>query len=128
LIDGSWDLESFQEDGFLSLKTNVFWPFDKSSEISLMLNISSNTKISGSLLEDWSLVVRDSFFFTVFFGLVTPPLTAGAFLVAGAFAFAAVVAGLAATGFAAGFAAGLAAGLVAAGLAAGAADFLPVED
>jgi hypothetical protein len=33
LSDGRWDLETLMEDDFLTLKTNVFRPFDEASQV-----------------------------------------------------------------------------------------------
>ena len=52
LVDGGGHLESLHEDSLLSLDSDVFWPFDETGEVSLWLNITSESEVSGSLLEE----------------------------------------------------------------------------
>jgi hypothetical protein len=60
LVDGSWDFQSLQENALLALQTNVFWPLDKASQITLRLNVISNSKISWSRSKKWILALRQS--------------------------------------------------------------------
>lgn len=53
LVDGRRNLESLLEDGSLSLKFDVFWPSDESGQVSFWLDILSNSKVLGSLFEEW---------------------------------------------------------------------------
>jgi hypothetical protein len=46
-----WDLESLHEDSLLSLDSDVLGPSDESGEISLGLDVTSNSEVSGGLLE-----------------------------------------------------------------------------
>ncbi len=39
LVNHWWDLQSLLENGLLTLKSDVFWPSDESSKISLRLDI-----------------------------------------------------------------------------------------
>ena len=39
LVDGSWHLETLQQDGLLSLQANILWPFDESGQIAFRLNV-----------------------------------------------------------------------------------------
>ena len=41
LGDGWWYLEPLVEHSLLSLKTNILWPADESSQVSLRLNITT---------------------------------------------------------------------------------------
>jgi len=52
LVDGGGHLESLHEDSLLSLDSDVFWPFDETGEVSLWLNITSESEVLGSLLEE----------------------------------------------------------------------------
>lgn len=54
-----WDLEPLVEDLLLTLKLDVFRPFHEPREVLLWLHILSDTKVSGSLLNErvlWSLL------------------------------------------------------------------------
>jgi hypothetical protein len=51
LVDGRGDLESLHQDSLLPLNSDVSWPFDETGEVSLWLDVSSNSEVSGSLLE-----------------------------------------------------------------------------
>ena len=52
LSNGGWDFKSGKENSFLSLESDVFWPLDKSSEISSWLNIVTKSEISWSFFEE----------------------------------------------------------------------------
>jgi len=51
LSNGGWDFKSGKKDSFLSLESNVFWPFDKSSQISGWLNVVTKSEISWSFFK-----------------------------------------------------------------------------
>jgi hypothetical protein len=51
LGDGRGNLETLVQDGLLTLKTDVFRPFNEAAEVSLRLNVLANTKVFGSSLE-----------------------------------------------------------------------------
>tara|TARA_B100000787_G_C16007996_1_gene213035 strand:+ start:197 stop:526 length:330 start_codon:yes stop_codon:yes gene_type:complete len=56
-LGNAWgDLESLHEDSLLSLDSDVFGPFDESGEISLGLDVASNSEVSGALLEEGVLL------------------------------------------------------------------------
>jgi hypothetical protein len=46
LVDSWGNFESFHENSLLSLVKNIFGPADEAGQISLMLHISSNSKVS----------------------------------------------------------------------------------
>jgi len=52
LGNGRWDLESLHEDSLLSLDSDVLGPLDESGEISLGLDVSTDSEVSGALLEE----------------------------------------------------------------------------
>ena len=43
------------EDSLLSLDSDVFWPFDETGEVSLWLNVTSESEVLGPLLEERAL-------------------------------------------------------------------------
>jgi len=51
-----WDLESLHEDSLLSLDSDVLGPSDESGEISLGLDVTTNSEVSGALLEEGVLL------------------------------------------------------------------------
>ena len=51
LVDGGGNLESLEENSLLALNSDIFWPLDESSEISLGLDVTSNSKITRILCE-----------------------------------------------------------------------------
>ena len=55
LVDGGGHLESLHEDSLLSLDSDVLGPFDETGEVSLWLNVTSESEVLGSLLEERSL-------------------------------------------------------------------------
>ena len=55
LVDGGGHLESLHQNSLLPLNSDVSWPFDETGEVSLWLDVSSNSEVSGSLLEKRSL-------------------------------------------------------------------------
>jgi len=52
LVDGWRDLEAGIKDSPLSLKLDIFWPFNEARHISGRLDVSSYSKIFNSLLEE----------------------------------------------------------------------------
>lgn len=55
LVDGGRHLESLHQNSLLPLDSDVSWPFDETGEVSLWLNIASDSEVPGSLLEERSL-------------------------------------------------------------------------
>ena len=55
LVQSGGDLQSLEEDSLLTLDANVFWPLDEASEISLWLNVSTDSKVTSFLLEQGAL-------------------------------------------------------------------------
>lgn len=47
-----WGLQSLHHNGLLSLNSDILWPFDESGEVSDWLDSSSNSVVSGVLLEE----------------------------------------------------------------------------
>ena len=60
LVDSSWDFQSLEENALLSLQADVFWPLDKSSQVSLRLNAVSNSKISWLRTKKWVVALGQS--------------------------------------------------------------------
>jgi hypothetical protein len=56
LVDCWWGLKTLEKDSLLTLNTNVLWPLDEPGEVSSWLNISSDSEVSGTLLEQWILI------------------------------------------------------------------------
>jgi len=52
LVNHWWDLQSLLENGLLTLKSDVFWPSDESSKISLRLDILTDSEVLRSLFEE----------------------------------------------------------------------------
>lgn len=48
-------LESLKKNSLLTLDANIFRPSDEAGEISLWLNVSSDSKVASVLLEQWAL-------------------------------------------------------------------------
>ena len=51
LVDHRGDLQSGHKNSLLSLDTDVLGPFDETGQVSLGLNVTSNSEVSGALLE-----------------------------------------------------------------------------
>ena len=51
LSDGGRHLQSLHQNSLLPLDSDISWPFDETGEVSLWLDVSSNSEVSGSLLE-----------------------------------------------------------------------------
>jgi len=65
LVDGRRDLQSGLENGSLSLKLDVFWPSDESGQVSFWLDISADSEVFSSFLEQWvgrGLLLASEFF------------------------------------------------------------------
>ena len=54
LVESGGHLESLKKNSLLTLDANIFWPSDEASEISLWLNVSSDSKVASILLEQWA--------------------------------------------------------------------------
>ena len=52
LGNGGRHLQSLQQDSLLPLDSDVSWPFDETGEVSLWLNVTSDSEVSASLLEE----------------------------------------------------------------------------
>ena len=46
LVESWWGLQSHEQDSLLSLDSDIFWPFDESGEVSLWLDISTDSEVS----------------------------------------------------------------------------------
>jgi len=49
------DLQTLIEDDLLALKTDIFWPFDKSGQVASRLNVLTNTEVLGTTFKEWVL-------------------------------------------------------------------------
>jgi len=56
LVDGGGHLQSGEENSLLSLNTDVLGPLDKSGEITLGLDVTTDSEVSGALLEKGALL------------------------------------------------------------------------
>jgi len=52
LSDGGRHLQSLHQNSLLPLDSDVSWPFDETGEVSLWLNVTSESEVSDSLLEE----------------------------------------------------------------------------
>jgi len=60
-LGNAWrHLKALHEDGLLSLDTNVARPLDETGQITLGLDITSNTEVAGALLEERVLLISSS--------------------------------------------------------------------
>ena len=48
-------LKSLKKNSLLTLDANVFWPLDEASEISLWLDVTTDSKVTSILLEQRAL-------------------------------------------------------------------------
>jgi len=55
LMDGGGHLQSLKKNSLLALNSNVFWPLDESREVSLWLDVSTDSKVTSILCEQWTL-------------------------------------------------------------------------
>ena len=55
LVDGGGHLQSLQQNSLLSLDSDVLRPFDETGEVSLWLEVTSESEVSWSLLEEGAL-------------------------------------------------------------------------
>lgn len=60
LVNGRGNLKSLEEDSLLSLNPNVFGPSDESGEVSLGLDVASDSEVAGVLLEEGALALGAS--------------------------------------------------------------------
>ena len=51
MVESGGDLESLQKNSLLTLDADVFGPLDEASEISLWLDVSTDSKVTRILLE-----------------------------------------------------------------------------
>jgi len=56
LVNGRGDLQSLEENSLLSLNTDVLGPLDKSGEVSLGLDVTTDSEVSRALLEKGALL------------------------------------------------------------------------
>ena len=56
LVDGWWHFESHVQDSLLTLNTDVLGPLYEAREVALGLDISANTEIASTLLEEGVLL------------------------------------------------------------------------
>jgi len=55
LMDGGGDLESLKKNSLLTLNSDVFRPLDEPGEVSLWLDVSTDSKVASILCEQWTL-------------------------------------------------------------------------
>ena len=55
LVECGGNLQSLKKNSLLTLDANVFWPLDEASEISLGLDVATNSKVTSILLEQGAL-------------------------------------------------------------------------
>jgi hypothetical protein len=69
LMEEGRDLKSGEKDSLLSLEEDVFWPSQKSGDVSLGLGVVTDSEVSGSFFEKRILFsVKSLFSGTGFFG------------------------------------------------------------
>jgi len=51
LVDAWWALKTLEKDSLLTLNTNVFWPLDEPGKVSSWLDVSTDSEVSWTLLE-----------------------------------------------------------------------------
>jgi hypothetical protein len=51
LVESGRDLQSLEKNSLLALNSDIFWPLDKSCEISLGLDVSSDSEVSRIFLK-----------------------------------------------------------------------------
>ena len=61
LVDNGWYFQSFKKYTLLSLDSDISGPFHESGEVTLWLNIVSDTEVSGPLDEKWILGFASAF-------------------------------------------------------------------
>lgn len=57
LVDGGWDLKTLEKNALLSLNADVLWPLDEASKVACWLNVTTDSEVSGRLLEERVLFV-----------------------------------------------------------------------
>jgi len=60
LVDGGGHLQPLHQDPLLSLDSDVLRPLDHTGEVSLRLDVTSESEVSGSLLEEGTLATSSS--------------------------------------------------------------------
>ena len=60
MVESGGDLESLKKNSLLTLDANVFGPLDEASEVSLWLDVSTDSKVTSILLEQWALNLAGS--------------------------------------------------------------------
>ena len=55
LVDGGGHLQSLHQNSLLSLDSDVLWPLDETGEVSLWLDVTSESEVPGPLLEERAL-------------------------------------------------------------------------
>jgi hypothetical protein len=55
LVESGGNLQSLKKNSLLTLDANVFWPLDEASEISLGLDVSTDSKVTRILLKQGAL-------------------------------------------------------------------------
>lgn len=55
LVESGRNLQSLKKNSLLSLDANILRPPDEASEISLWLDVSSDSEVASILLEQWAL-------------------------------------------------------------------------
>lgn len=60
LVDCWWALKTLEKDSLLTLNTNVLWPLDEPGKVSSWLDITTDSEVSGTLLEQRILISAGS--------------------------------------------------------------------
>jgi len=55
LVETGRDLQSLEKDSLLTLDADILWPLDEASEISLGLDVSTDSIVMSFLLEEGAL-------------------------------------------------------------------------
>lgn len=57
LSNGWGNFKALHKDGLLSLNADVLWPFDETAEVSLGLDVTTDSEVAGVLSEEGVLLV-----------------------------------------------------------------------
>ena len=57
LVEGRRHLQSLEQDSLLTLNTNIFWPPDEAGQVSLGLDVASNSEVFGVLFEERAVIL-----------------------------------------------------------------------
>lgn len=60
LIDGGGHLQSLHQNSLLPLDSDVLWPFDETGEVSLWLDVTSESEVLCFLLEEGGTLARSN--------------------------------------------------------------------